>query len=829
MLHMSSALARSSRRSLLLAGVALAVCSPAHAQYMAGGGTATDTNGIAIGSNATSNGVGAIAVGANSAATSGGALAAGSGASASGNTSVAVGDHAQADGTAGTALGTTSYAAGANSTAIGSGAGTGSQSTNSWNTAVGAVAGQYVDGQYNNAFGVSAGQYVTGNYNTGVGPGAGVYVVGDGNYAAGLQAGQYVQGNANIAIGYNAGKGSSSASLVANSSVSIGSNAQASANNAIALGRDSQALYADSIAVGSASTTAASASAATGYLTGNAAPGSEVSIGDAANGVTRRLTNLADGADATDAVTVSQLTVVNDKTETLGAATAQALGGGSTFAASTGALSAPVYSIGGTSYTGVENTFTALDTIAANQGSSLATVIGGGTTYTAATGSFTGGSFQAGTGGGTYSTIAAALAAIPTGAGSDSSAVHYDDATHGSVTLNPGGSAATLTNVADGSVASGSTDAVNGGQLDQVSSQVTTNTGDIANLSSGIANGTIGLVQQIGGAPGNGQITIGAATGGTSISIAGTAGDRVLSGVAAGVAANDAVNVAQLTAAIGTASANSVQYDDATHGSVTFNPGGSAAALHNVAAGTVSTSSTDAVNGSQLYATNVQVAANSVQIATQSNQIAALDNGTAGPFRANNSGGYAAPSAAGVNSVAGGFGASASGANATALGTNALASGNNSVALGYASLDDGRDNVVSVGSAGAERQITNVAAATRVTDAVNLGQLQQGLASTLSSANAYTDLRIAELSFDLDKVRRDAAAGTSAAMALAAMPQAFGAGNTMIAGGFGVYRDQSAFAFSASRAFDNHTVVKMGGTIDSRGTVGAAAGVGYPF
>src|SRR3546814_16396454 len=48
----------------------------------------------------------------------------------------------------------------------------------------------------------------------------------------------------------------------------------------------------------------------------------------------------------------------------------------------------------------------------------------------------------------------------------------------------------------------------------------------------------------------------------------------------------------------------------------------------------------------------------------------------------------------------------------------------NSVALGANSLAD-RANTVSVGSAGAERQITNVAAGTEDTDAVNLAQLQE--------------------------------------------------------------------------------------------------------
>src|SRR5690606_17043759 len=50
--------------------------------------------------------------------------------------------------------------------------------------------------------------------------------------------------------------------------------------------------------------------------------------------------------------------------------------------------------------------------------------------------------------------------------------------------------------------------------------------------------------------------------------------------------------------------------------------------------------------------------------------------------------------------------------------------GDSSVALGRGSYAD-RDDSVSVGAAGAERQVTNVAAGTEGTDAVNLDQLDE--------------------------------------------------------------------------------------------------------
>lgn len=62
--------------------------------------------------------------------------------------------------------------------------------------------------------------------------------------------------------------------------------------------------------------------------------------------------------------------------------------------------------------------------------------------------------------------------------------------------------------------------------------------------------------------------------------------------------------------------------------------------------------------------------------------------------------------------------------NAVVLGHNAKVTGEGGVALGAGSVAD-RDNAVSVGSTGANRQIINVAAGTEDTDAVNLSQLQK--------------------------------------------------------------------------------------------------------
>ncbi len=134
------------------------------------------------------------------------------------------------------------------------------------------------------------------------------------------------------------------------------------------------------------------------------------------------------------------------------------------------------------------------------------------------------------------------------------SAVKYDKNSDGSVnkdsiTLAGGANGTTIKNVANGTVAEGSKDAVNGGQLWTVQQQVNKNTGDISNLQtdiSNINNGKSGLVQQ---ADKDAAITVGKDTGGTQVNVAGTAGERTVTGVKAGAvteSSKDAVNGSQL-------------------------------------------------------------------------------------------------------------------------------------------------------------------------------------------------------------------------------------------------------------------------------------------
>ena len=92
--------------------------------------------------------------------------------------------------------------------------------------------------------------------------------------------------------------------------------------------------------------------------------------------------------------------------------------------------------------------------------------------------------------------------------------------------------------------------------------------------------------------------------------------------------------------------------------------------------------------------------------------------------------------AANTYSIAIGQGAQSWGSQSAAIGSGATSNGLNSVSLGANSNDNFRNNTVSIGTVGAERTISNVAAGTANTDAATYGQL----VSTGTAANAYSDV-----------------------------------------------------------------------------------------
>ncbi|MBR8034755.1 YadA family autotransporter adhesin, partial [Burkholderia vietnamiensis] len=444
---------------------------------------------------------------------------------------------------------------------------------------------------------------------------------------------------------------------------------------------------------------------------------------------------------------------------------------------------------------------------------------------------------------GTAATDAVNVSQLNAVSGVATNAVQYDNAGHTSVTLGGAGAQApvALTNVAPGTLSAASTDAVNGAQLYATNQALASTTSTVNTLSTGIAAGTIGLVQQVRGAPGTGTITIGAATGGTAIDIAGTSGARQLKGVASGTDATDAVNVSQLNATVSSATANAVVYDSAARSIVTLGGPGAMVpvALRNVAAGVLSAASTDAVNGSQLYATNQAVAANTGAIDALSNSLTDVQRSMAKNaaqlqpivsadalkyFAASSTGAPASASgtetvaaggnalASGANSVAIGTGAQAIGSGALALGANTSAKGNDSIALGLGSAVTA-DNTVSIGnsSTGLTRTLTNVSAGVAPTDAVNVRQLNDAVGGLRSQ---------------IEHDRADANGGSASAVAIASLPQAPAPGRSVVSIGGGTYAGQSAVAVGMS-TYAGRWILKASGSTNTRGTVAAGAGAAY--
>lgn len=161
----------------------------------------------------------------------------------------------------------------------------------------------------------------------------------------------------------------------------------------------------------------------------------------------------------------------------------------------------------------------------------------------------------------------------------------------------------------------------------------------------------------------------------------------------------------------------------------------------------------------------------------------------------------------------------ATGTNGMAVGSGAVSTGQNSVALGTNVSDGGRSNVVSVGAPGAERQVTNVAAGTQATDAVNLGQMNGALAQQSDSFNQ----RLGAVQQDVDNVARAAYGGIAAATALTMIPEVDKDKTIAVGIGGGTYRGYQAVALGATARITENIKVRAGVGMSSGGTT---AGIG---
>src|SRR5262249_19075656 len=144
-------------------------------------------------------------------------------------------------------------------------------------------------------------------------------------------------------------------------------------------------------------------------------------------------------------------------------------------------------------------------------------------------------------------------------------------------------------------------------------------------------------------------------------------------------------------------------------------------------------------------------------------------------------------------------------------------------------------NTVSVGSAGAERRITNVATGTSNTDAVNLAQLNAAISTVnanLGAANDYTDTRFATATAYADTLVREArlyaARGIAASSALPTVTPS-GAGKTAVGLGAGSYDGETAVGLSLSHAFTDAFLISGGVAKVGGGKNVARVNVGVEF
>ncbi|HEB2745674.1 TPA: adhesin, partial [Escherichia coli] len=498
---------------------------------------------------------------------------------------------------------------------------------------------------------------------------------------------------------------------------------------------------------------------------------------------TSKITNLLAGkisSNSTDAINGSQLYGVADSFTSY-------LGGGADIS-DTGVLSGPTYTIGGTDYTNVGDALAAINTSFStslgdallwdatagkfsakhgiNNAPSVITDVANGAVSSTSSDAINGsqlygvsdyiadalggnavvntdGSITTPTyaiAGGSYNNVGDALEAIDT---------TLDDALLWDTTANGGNgafsaahgkdkTASVITNVANGAVSATSSDAINGSQLYSTNKYIADALGGDAEVN---ADGTIT-------AP--------------TYTIANT----------------DYNNVGEALDALDN---NALLWDEDA-GAYNASHDGNASKITNVAAGDLSTTSTDAVNGSQLNATNILVTQNSQminQLAGNTSETYIEENGAGINYVRTNDTGltFTDASAAGIGSTAVGYNTVAKGDSSVAMGYNSFAKGDSSVAIGqgsYSGVDTGialgsssvssrvivkgsrntsvsEEGVVigydttdgellgalSIGDDGKYRQIINVADGSEAHDAVTVRQLQNAIGAVATTPTKY--------------------------------------------------------------------------------------------
>ena len=447
-------------------------------------GAPLTTNTVSIGSSSKVKGQEAIAVGNEAEAISNSAIAIGNSAKGRalystaiglraktsddatmtfGESATAVGHAAAATRYSAAAFGHDSFADGESSVALGYAA----KALGTEQIAIGAHAGQNRQGTQTGAnFSVAIGRSAGGDAASALGNHSGVSVGldagrylqdGSRNTAVGGYAGQYVKGSYNVALGHGAGSGTATEHLEASETISIGHNSKASAAYSTAIGTNANAAQANSVALGAGSTTS---DVHTGDYTLNGSytaaglpkvANGTVSVG--AVGKERQIQNVAAGvisATSTDAINGSQLYATNNYLSNLAGGVKNVLGGD---AAVDNAGNVTMSNIGGTGKGNVNDAIAAANTkVAAGNNITVTptTNADGSKTYTVAT---------------TKDLVVDSVKAGDTTVNKDGVTIAGGPSVKKDG-INAGDKK--ITGVADGNVAAGSTDAVNGGQLAEV-------------------------------------------------------------------------------------------------------------------------------------------------------------------------------------------------------------------------------------------------------------------------------------------------------------------------------------------------------------------------
>ena len=426
--------------------------------------------------------------------------------------------------------------------------------------------------------------------------------------------------------------------------------------------------------------------------------------------------------------------------------------------------------------------------------------------------------------------------------------------------INAGGKK--VTGVAAGTVAAGSTDAVNGGQLHQVYELIGSNGGNVNTAPPSVeADGKAGLgnIKNITLVDNSNNPNVTNVTNETKI-----AQSNGYSLVTYNVEDQGMYVTNNVIEAVGRMNEQGIKFFHTNDGEV--NPD-------------VQARNSEDSSASGAYATAVGYQAaskgtNAIAIGkgAKANAENTIAIGTGNIVSGKNSGAIGDPTVvSGNSSYSIGNNNNVSADNAYALGSNIKATVNDSVYLGdraqtqgihtadaakgeaytYGGLNDkavaGKAGsaaaankvvgVVTVGNGTDEtRQVQGVAAgvvSADSTDAINGSQLyytNQAINQSVINIGNYVVNMGDQINQRIDNVESDSKAGTAAAMAVAGLPQAYLPGKSMMAVAGGVYRGESGYAVGFSSISDGgNWVIKGTATGNSRGHYGATAGVGYQW